>query len=201
MDKDLKKLIIQSILGILVVLVLIILLGKLIHEPILYFSQKFIDIFGVFGVGLGILISDSLPAFMIPDAFLVFAVAGNLGDLEVITFASIGSLIGGSNSYLVGRFILPKLKIGRDMITKNETKLVPYIEKYGMWAVVIAATTPLPYSWMSFLVGSFKMSYLKFMISSLTRIPRFVIYYYAIKMGWAGNIVYSLIQNFYHYLG
>jgi uncharacterized membrane protein YdjX (TVP38/TMEM64 family) len=195
MDKDLKKLIIQSILGIIIVLVLIILLGKLIHEPILHFSKLFVNTFGVLGVGFGILISDSLPAFMIPDAFLVFAVAGNLGDFEVIFFASLGSLIGGSNSYLVGRYVLPKLKIGRDMIARNEAKLVPYIEKYGIWAVVIAATTPLPYSWMSFLVGSFKMSYIKFMISSLTRIPRFAIYYYAIKMGWAGNIVFSIFQN------
>ncbi len=184
MDKDLKKLIFQSIIGIIILVVIILILGKLVKEPITEFSKLFIDFFGIWGVGLGVMLSDTLPAFMIPDVFLVFGVAGKLGDFEVICFSFVGSLIGGSNAYFIGKYIIPRIEFGQKFIKKNEDKLLPYLDKYGMWAVVIAATTPLPYSWMSYLVGSFKMSYSKFLLASLTRLPRFAIYYYAIKLGW-----------------
>jgi uncharacterized membrane protein YdjX (TVP38/TMEM64 family) len=189
MDKDLKKLIIQSIIAVIVLVIIVILLGKIVKEPITAFSKLFIEYLGIWGVGLGILLSDTLPAFMIPDAFLVFAVAGNLPDIPVIFIAYIGSLLGGSNAYLIGRYIIPKLSFGKKFIARNEEKLIPYLNRYGMWAVVIAATTPLPYSWMSYIVGSFKMSYSKFLLASLTRLPRFAVYYYAIKLGWMENLV------------
>ncbi|HMV43926.1 MAG TPA: VTT domain-containing protein [Leptospiraceae bacterium] len=197
MDKDLRKLIIQSVIGIVLIIALVILLAHIVKGPITQFSKLFVDYLGVWGVGLGILVSDSLPAFMVPDAFLVFAVAGKLGDFEVILFCSIGSLIGGSNSYAIGRYLIPRFESGRNLIKKHEAKLLPYIEKYGMLAVVIAATTPLPYSWMSILVGSFKMSFSKFLLCSLTRIPRFAVYYYAIKFGWVEDIVFFLSQIYF----
>lgn len=190
MDKDLRNLIFQSILAIIIIVGFVIVLAHMLNEPITQFSKLFVDYLGIWGVGLGILISDSLPAFMIPDAFLILGVVGNLGDLEVILFSSIGSIIGGSNSYAIGRYIIPKFRHGRHLIIKHEKKLIPYLEKYGVWAVVIAATTPLPYSWMCIVVGSFKMEYSKFLVCSLTRFPRFIVYYYAIKFGWVETIVF-----------
>ncbi|MBP9885301.1 MAG: VTT domain-containing protein [Leptospiraceae bacterium] len=194
MDKDLRKLILQSVVAVVIIIALVILLAHIVKEPITQFSKLFVDYLGVWGVGLGILISDSLPAFMIPDAFLMFGVAGKLGDLEVIAFSSIGSIIGGSNSYAIGRYIIPRFRHGRHLIIKHEKQLIPYLEKYGMWAVVIAATTPLPYSWMSIVVGSFKMEFSKFVLCSLTRIPRFAVYYYAIKFGWVEEIVMAVLN-------
>ncbi|MCX7999216.1 MAG: VTT domain-containing protein, partial [Leptospiraceae bacterium] len=61
-------------------------------------------------------------------------------------------------------------------------------EKYGSWGVVLAACTPLPYSWMAILVGSFKMPFYRFFVASLARIPRFLVYFYAIKLGWVHGI-------------
>jgi hypothetical protein len=73
MDKDLRKLILQSVLAIVVIIGLVIILAHLVKEPITQFSKLFVDYLGVWGVGLGILVSDSLPAFMVPDAFLVLS--------------------------------------------------------------------------------------------------------------------------------
>ena len=189
MDSDLKKLLYQTLIGIFGIVILIIFLGHFVKGPISYLSGLFVDTFGILGVGFGILLSDSLPAFMIPDTFLIFAIAGNLEDMPVIAFASIGSLIGGSLSYAQGRYVFPRIHSFQKFIHSHDGKLKPYIEKYGMLAVVLAASTPLPYSWMAMLSGSLRMPYPKFMIGSLMRIPRFIIYYYAIKMGWLQNTI------------
>ena len=184
MDKDLQKILLKGLFGLLAIIPIILILSYFLKEPIHNFSTSFVEIFGVYGVGLGILISDSLPAFMIPDAFLVLAVAGELPDLPVLFNASIGSILGGSISYFLGRYVFPKIDKIQNFLKEHEEKLIVYLDKYGVWAVVLAATTPLPYSWMSILVGTLKMPYWKFLLSSLTRAPRFIVYYYAIKIGW-----------------
>lgn len=184
MNTDIKNLILKGILGLVGILGIIFLLSHFIKEPIHQFSSRFVEIFGVYGVGFGILISDSLPAFLIPDAFLVLAVAGELPDFPVLVGASIGSIIGGGISYNLGRFVFPKIPKIQKFLESHEEKLVGYLNRYGTWAVVLAATTPLPYSWMSYLVGSLKMPFWQFLLASLWRAPRFVVYYYAIKIGW-----------------
>jgi membrane protein YqaA with SNARE-associated domain len=184
LEKDLKNLLWKAIFALLGILLVIVLLSHFAKEPIHILSKLFIELFGVYGVGIGILLSDSLPAFMIPDAFLILAVAGELADLPVIFFASIGSISGGSISYFLGRYVFPKIAFIQSFLQAHEEKLLVHLEKYGVWAVVLAATTPLPYSWMAILAGTLKMQYWKFLVSSLSRAPRFFVYYYAIKLGW-----------------
>ncbi len=179
-----KALLLKAIYALFGIIVVIIGLSHFLKEPIHNLSIQFVEIFGVYGVGLGILICDSLPAFMIPDAFLFLAVAGDLPDIPVVVYASAGSITGGSISYFLGRYIFPRINKIQNFVKNHEEKLIVYLEKYGVWAVVLAATTPLPYSWMAILVGTLKMPYWKFLFSSLSRAPRFIIYYYAIKLGW-----------------
>ena len=139
-------------------------------------------------MGAGIALSDALPGILFPDAFLVFAVAGNLPDIPVIIICGAGSLLGGSVSYFIGFYIIPRLKWGQDFLYKHEKKLIPLLERYGIWAVVMAAITPLPYSWMSILVGTLRMPYQRFLLASFTRVPRFAVYFYLIKLGWLQGI-------------
>jgi membrane protein YqaA with SNARE-associated domain len=189
MDKDLKKLLYQTLLGIIILIFLIVFLSHFIKEPISKVSKVFVDLFGITGVGLGIFVADSLPAFLIPDTFLIFAIAGELDDLPVLIVSGIGSVAGGSFSYWQGKMIYPKIKFIRKFIHSHDEKLKPYIKKYGSLAVVLAAITPLPYSWMAILSGTLRMPFQKFFLASLTRIPRFIVYYYAIKLGWLQNLI------------
>ena len=184
MDKELKGLILKAIYALFGIIVVILGLSHFLKQPIHNLSIQFVDIFGVYGVGVGILVCDSLPIIMIPDAFLFLAVAGDLPDFSVIVNASVGSITGGSISYFLGRYIFPRINKIQDFMKKHEEKLIVHLEKYGVWAVVLAATTPLPYSWMAILVGTLKMPYWKFLFSSFFRAPRFIVYYYAIKLGW-----------------
>ncbi|ALO26696.1 YqaA family protein [Leptospira borgpetersenii] len=186
-DRVVRKLFRQTLVGIAILVLGVVFLARVFPEPVLAISQKFIEITGVFGVGIGIMFADSLHVFIPPDVFLMIAVAGKLDSILVIASASIGSLIGGTISYLTGRILLPKIQGVASFVKKHEQKLEHYLHRYGFWAVVLAALTPLPYSWVSLAAGAMKMRYALFFQGCLFRIPRFIVFYYLIRFGWVGG--------------
>jgi membrane protein YqaA with SNARE-associated domain len=184
LEKDLIKIIIKSLIGILIIIGLVFVLGKYVRQPLESLSFQFVEIFGYFGLFIGMIFSDSLPLFVPPDAFLMIAISGKLSAILTIGYCSAGSIIGGSLAFAFGKYIIPHLHVGKTWIMKHEHTLVPYIRKYGVGAVILAALTPIPYSWMAYTVGTFHMNYGLFLLGSMFRILRFTIYYYAILGGW-----------------
>nr|MCU0825402.1 VTT domain-containing protein [Leptospira sp.] len=101
---------------------------------------------------------------------------------------SLGSILGGSLAYLIGLKLIPRFHLGRKMVLHYEDKLLPYLRKYGFWAVVLSALTPIPYSWMAYTVGTFKMPFHLFLLGSLFRIFRMSIYFFAMYLGWISGV-------------
>jgi membrane protein YqaA with SNARE-associated domain len=159
-------------------------LGIFARQEVSGFAEEAVKYIGYPGLFLGMLLSDSLPAFIPPDAFLLFSIAANLEGFWVIFYCSMGSILGGSISYAIGKLLIPRFSLGRQIILKYEDQLVPMIRKYGVWAVVLSAMTPVPYSWMAYSVGSFRMPFRYFLFGSLFRIPRLGLYYYGMLWGW-----------------
>ncbi|EQA38525.1 SNARE-like domain protein [Leptospira inadai serovar Lyme str. 10] len=183
-EKVLGRLLRQTLIASVVLFVGVIILARFFHEPVLQVSKAFIDFTGPFGVGIAILIADSVHIFFPPDTFLIIAVAAGLPDVWVISSASIGSLIAGCCSYAQGKYLLPKLDSFTRFLRTHEEKLEVYVKRFGFWAVVLGALTPLPYSWTSVAAGAMGMKFRIFLLAALFRIPRFYIYYYLIKGGW-----------------
>jgi membrane protein YqaA with SNARE-associated domain len=183
-EESLVRLFAQTIFTILVVVVIVLLLGVYAREELIFYSEMFIRYVGYPGLFLGMLMSDSLPAFVPPDAFLMFSIAAGLDAFWVLFSTSTGSILGGCISYSIGRFLIPRFSLGRKIILRYEDKLLPYLRRFGFWAIVLAAMTPIPYSWMAYTVGSFKMSFKMFLVASQFRILRMVVYYYAMLWGW-----------------
>lgn len=183
-EESLVRLFAQTIFTIFIVIVLVIFFGYVIREEIVNISKELLNIFGYPGLLVGMFLSDSLPAFIPPDAFLMISIAAEMNSLGVLFFTSLGSILGGLVAYGVGRFLVPKFSIGRQIVLRYEDRLLPYIKTYGFWAVVLSALTPIPFSWMAYTVGTFKMNPILFFFGACFRIPRMVIYYYAILWGW-----------------
>lgn len=183
-EKVLSRLLRQTLIASLVLFLGVLFLARFFHEPVLQVSKAFIDFTGPLGVGIAILIADSVHIFLPPDTFLIIAVAAGLSDAWVISSASIGSLIAGCCSYAQGKYLLPKLDSFTRFVRKHEEKLEVYVKRFGFWAVVLGALTPLPYSWTSVAAGAMGMRFRLFLLAALFRIPRFYIYYYLIKGGW-----------------
>ncbi|WP_367898656.1 YqaA family protein [Leptospira sp. WS58.C1] len=176
----------QTLVASVILLLIVLILARFFNERVTQVAGLFLDYTGVWGVGLSIFVADSVHVFFPPDTFLILAVAANMPDFWVIFFASFGSLLAGGCSYSQGRFLLPKLHIFTKFIRNHEEKLEVYVKRFGFWAVVLAALTPLPYSWTSVAAGAMKMRIHLFFAAALFRIPRFILYYYLIKGGWIG---------------
>jgi membrane protein YqaA with SNARE-associated domain len=181
---ELRKLLLHTIISIFIVVGLVFALAYFFRSTLLSYSQIFVHQFGYAGLFLGMLLSDSLPAFVPPDAFLMLAVSGGMPHLPTLFFMSTGSIFGGCISYFIGRYIIPKFHLGRNFVLHFEDKFLPYVRRYGFWAVVLAALTPIPYSWMAYTVGTFKMRFSLFFLGSLFRIVRMTVYFYAMLAGW-----------------
>lgn len=184
MEKELKSILFKTFLTIICVLGGVFLLAKFAKDPILEYASVFVKTFGVPGLFFGMLLSDALPAFVPPDAFLLMALAGKMNEVAVIISTGFGSVIGGSIAYAIGYYLIPRIQIGKKFLMEHEEKLLPYVRKYGFGAVVLAALTPIPYSWMSYTVGTFKMNFFVFVLGSLFRFVRLGGYFYAMKLGW-----------------
>ncbi|MCZ8344198.1 MAG: VTT domain-containing protein [Leptospira sp.] len=185
---NLNTLILQTILSILIVIGIVFGLAFFFREELLGYSTIFIKIFGYFGLFFGMVLSDSLPAFIPPDAFLMLAVSGGMSPMITIVSMSLGSILGGSLAYWIGLRLIPRFHLGRKLVLHYEDKLLPYIRKYGFWAVVISALTPIPYSWMAYTVGTFKMPFHLFLFGSLFRILRMSVYFFAMYLGWISGV-------------
>ncbi|MCW7508542.1 YqaA family protein [Leptospira levettii] len=181
---NLRTLFFQTILSIVIVLAIVFGLAYFFRKELLGFSEHFVRIFGFLGLFIGMILSDSLPAFVPPDAFLMLAITGEMDPLKTILSMSVGSIIGGTIAYYIGLYLIPRFHLGRQMVLHYEDKLLPYIRKFGFGAVVLSALTPIPYSWMAYTVGTFKMPYRLFFLGSLFRFVRISVYFYAMYIGW-----------------
>lgn len=185
---NLNTLIFQTILSIFLVVGIVFGLAFFFRNELLSYSTIFIQMFGYLGLFFGMVLSDSLPAFIPPDAFIMLAVSGGMNPGLTITSMSLGSILGGSLAYLIGLKLIPRFHLGRKMVLHYEDKLLPYLRKYGFWAVVLSALTPIPYSWMAYTVGTFKMPFHLFLLGSLFRIFRMSIYFFAMYLGWISGV-------------
>ena len=114
----------------------------------------------------------------LPPDFLLSALAiqkvGNPTALALI--CSIGSVIGGCIGYLVGRFggrkIVDKIFPNSRFINKVED----LFKKFGVWAIVIDAFTPIPYKALTLGSGLMKFNPVLFaLVSFPVRSIRYII--------------------------
>lgn len=123
-----------------------------------------------------------------PDFVFPFLMIGKplKAALALIAFTSFASLCGAAFGYGIGKWggqpLLHKL-FKREKTDKVER----YFQKYDVWAVGLAAFTPIPYKVFTVSSGVFNMNFTRFMIvSALARSARYLL---------VGMICYWLLKD------
>jgi len=131
---------------------------------------------------LGIFSLTALEQFIFPvpaDIFITMGTASGLIFKKILTLVLLGAIAGSSIGYLLGRYLghpIIKWLFGARHINKAET----FIKKWGIWGVIVAGFTPIPFKLVTWAAGIFEMPFLKFMLGVLVgRMPRYILTAYA----------------------
>ena len=165
------------------VLMVIFLSFLLYYNEIKSFSQIIILSFGFSGLFLMVVFMDTIIQPISPD-ILVFGATFSGADLGwAFLVGGVASCLAGIFGYYLGGkagVVGFKRWFGKEHLAKGKN----LFNKYGVWAVVVGALSPIPYSSVCWTAGIYKMDFLTFLITSLlTRIPRFFL------MGLIGSLL------------
>ena len=137
---------------------------------------------GLKGIFLFVFFVDMLIVPMSAD--LIFPFTLTRDPVSLLLVMSSASAVGGYAGYWIGRLVghLPFIKKFTSGFTQDGERL---IHKYGVWAVVIAGITPIPFSTVCWMTGMLKVSPWQVALATLSRFPRMIVYFLAFKGGFS----------------
>ena len=116
-----------------------------------------------------------------PELFMIWAInkADTLHYFLNLAFFAVVSYSMGYINFLIGQFFYKNetFKYWKRKILKDSSTLV---KKYGIFLIIVAALTPLPWSAVSLLVGSAGYPSKRYLKYALFRFLRFAVYGYII---------------------
>lgn len=147
-------------------------------EGLLAWAQWFIINYGFMGV-FTVAFFESF-VFPVPTAAIILpATALGMDPFMVTIIATIGSVTGAVVGYYLG-FYLGHPAAEKIIRKKKHIKGVEkWFDRYGAWAVLIAAFTPIPFKVFTWFGGIFRMELKKFLIAAIIgRFLQFTIFAY-----------------------
>jgi len=120
------------------------------------------------------LVSETILGIIPPEIFIGWASKSTSPWLFVFVLATI-SYIGGIISYFIGNrlFLIPAVK---NHIENKIAKHIVNLRKWGGLFVLLGAVSPIPHSLVSLASGLIKFNFKQYLLWSLFRFARFVIY-------------------------
>ncbi|MDH5597115.1 MAG: VTT domain-containing protein [Candidatus Peregrinibacteria bacterium] len=147
-------------------------------EQLLEISRSVIDTYGY----LGVFLLTTLEQFIFPipaDFFAAMGTANGLPLLNVLALVLLGAIAGSAIGYLLGKYLghpAAQWLFGKRNVDKGEA----FIDKWGIWGVILAGLTPLPFKLVTWSAGIFEMPFKRYMLGvAIGRMPRYILTAYA----------------------
>jgi len=136
-----------------------------IFTGLIIVAESFVESWGLLGAFL-VAVTESF-IFPIPTATIVSSMTTfGMDPLLVTVIATIGSVIGGIIGFFLGKRLGHPVAV-RLFKEKRVNKVEKWFQKWGAWAVFLAAFTPIPFKVFTWCAGIFDMSFKKFLIASI----------------------------------
>lgn len=177
-----RRLALQFLGGVLLLMAVLGISGKFLKEPIIGFSRWFVDTVGGSGIALGFFVPDTFPLPIWHDGFLAAGYLGGLGFWEMVTWATFGSLSGGTLAYFLARKV-SHTNWFKSFMQRRGKDAKDLVNRYGLAGLAITAVSPVPYSVGAWTAGAFGIPFGKFFAVSLLRFPRVIAYLLLVKLG------------------
>jgi membrane protein YqaA with SNARE-associated domain len=171
--------------GIAVLFGGMIALANVFRAPLETLGRAFVATFGYGGMLLGTFIADGFHFPIPPQFYMLMAVSSGVSELAAFVAITIGSLLGGYAGYRVsGRlarfaFVARRIEGARQLAGRA-------FARFGYRSAVIASMLPIAYSVLCYLAGVHGLPPRVFAVLSLCRIPRLMLFFYLVRLGWSG---------------
>ena len=133
------------------------------------------------------LISEVFFGIIPPELFMIWAATSFELTAFVFHIALLAffSYLAGVLGFGIGVFLNKSLffRLSKKRLLGKYEK---YLLEYGAFLVIVAAVTPVPFSGISMLVGSIDLPFRRYIIFSLFRFLRFIVYAFIV---WEANII------------
>jgi len=173
---------IKALLGLILFLLALGLLGLFLEDELTAITTWLVMRIGFAGLAIILMVVDTLVTPFPPDLLLVIVANSPLAENWPIYVGILGvvSVCAGMTGYGIGRW-LGHFAWAQRMFGQFKDNNLDFIRKYGFWAVVIGAVTPLPYSVTCWTAGALGMRWTVVLAASvLFRVPRFFLFYWLI---------------------
>jgi membrane protein YqaA with SNARE-associated domain len=174
-----KENLLKALAGIMIIIVAMSALGFWLENEMEIATNWVVDQIGFAGLCLILFITDTLVTPFPPDILLVVIANSDLAEHWLIYVLVLGlvSVVAGMLGWCLGRW-LRHLKFFQRLFGQFNEEQRTFIAKYGFWAIVLGAATPLPYSVTCWTAGALGVRWSTVLAASvLFRIPRFILYY------------------------
>ena len=182
---DLRKVLVSVVFTMMGFTVAVALVGWLFRAPLLELGRWFVAHFGGPGVSVGFFFPDALTVPVPNDAFTAFGLWGGIAFWEVVVWGSLGSLVGGSCGWVIGRHLLARsLRLQAFIRRRGGEEIRSQLVRGGRWFLAVAAVSPVPYSLTCWAAGATRMPFWQFFAISLLRVPRIAAFLWLIEQGF-----------------
>ena len=125
------------------------------------------------------LTSEIVVGIIPPEIFIIWALRNEIfiEFIALVALLSVISYMAGIVGYLIGMYLNRSIYY-RLIKRKFLSRLDERLQSFGIYLILIAALTPLPFSGVSMLIGSVRFPFKRFVFFSLSRFLRFIIYAY-----------------------
>lgn len=198
-NPELKKLfrkhIIRGTIFLFILIGFIFLLALSLEPQLREVAEWLRTNFGIWGLGAIVFFADLIISPIPPDVVLFIISKSSLHQswFILVPFFGVISTVAGVCGWLIGQR-LQHISFVKRFIQYFGDEHRASIQRFGFWMVVLGAVTPLPFSVTCWLAGIFKLPFKTFIVACLCRIPRFLLYYWAIfYSGEIGSLLRSLL--------
>jgi membrane protein YqaA with SNARE-associated domain len=182
-SSETRALAVKFVLGALGLFVIVAVLGHAFRAELEGLGRAILDRFGYAGISIGTYGADGFSFPIPPQFYMLASIAAGWSAPWTIVAVCIGSLLGGFTAYTIGRKA-SHLRLLQRLLARTQPRVEWLFARYGTWALAIGSLTPIPYSFLCFVAGAHRMQPRIYVLLSLFRIPKIVLYFYLVELAW-----------------
>jgi membrane protein YqaA with SNARE-associated domain len=180
---ELRRLLLRWCLGVGALIAITIVIATSFREPLTAIGNGFVARFGLLGMAVGTFVADGFQ-FPVPPQFYMFvSVATQTPALPTLLAISAGSLTGGAVAFAIAEYV-GRIRVVAEKLARSRASVERGLARFGYWAPVIASLLPIAYSLLCYVAGANRLPWRIFFVLSACRIPRLILFYYLIRIGW-----------------